>query len=233
MDINTSKISSKLYFMFLAASLFSCSKNTGRENIKKDPVVVAFDRLEPVSDMRVFTGGGVILDPAVDKKQIESYLDRNYSIKTSAGTRFYQSRFSEPGSTAEYGHTAFTFYDDGRVRYGADIINVKDLGGTRILRSMVTNKIEDDPIVVSDLFKYKFDTNLNGTYNYQYVVHGDNRRPEVSLLYYKLVRYDDQGNLKSLAFGTVHNELNELFSKTLTRFDTLAVKAYIIRYSAK
>jgi len=194
---------------------------------------VPFDGVVPVSGMRVFTAGGMILDPAIDKMPIENYLARNYSLKKSTGTRFYLSKFTEPGSNAEYDQTAFTCYDDGRLRYGAEITQVRDLGDTRILKSIVTNKIEDDPIVMSELFKYKFDINLNGTYNYQYVVHGDNRRPEVSLLYYKLARYDEKGNLKSLAFGTVHNELNESFVNTLTRFDTLAVQAYVLRYSAK
>jgi hypothetical protein len=233
MNTNTSKISSWLYFMFLTVTLFGCSKTIESEKFAKDPVVMIFNSLEPKFGMRLFTDGGAVLNQRIDGKTIQNYLDRDYGLKTNSGERFYQSKFFEPTFTDDYEKTSFTFYNDGRISYGAEIINIKNLGDTRILKSMVTNKIEDDPIVTSELFKYKFDTSSNGTYNYQYIVHGDERHTDVSLLYYKLVRYDDKGNLKSLAFGTVHNELNESFVKTLDRYDTLAVKAYTIRYSVK
>jgi hypothetical protein len=233
MDINKLRTLSKLSLLFLAVALFSCSKEAKIEQVEKATVVVAFDKLQPISEMRVFTGGTKVLDPRIDEKTVQNFLDRNYSLKTNAGVRFYQSKFVEPGTTDEYGKSAFIFYNDGRINYGAEIIKIKSLADTRIFESIVTNKIEDNPIVTSDLFKYKFVVNSNGTYNYQYVVHGGNQAPEVSLLYYKLVRYDDQGNLKSLAFGTVHNELNESFVRTLTQYDTLAVKAYKIDYTVK
>lgn len=228
----TPKITINVCVLLLAFSIFGCSKNKNSDDIIKDPVVMTFDKLEPVSGMEVFIGGGVQLDSQVYRKEIQSYLDRSYNLKTATGAIFYQSKFLEPVRN-DYEKSLFTFYDNGKISYGAEIINVKVEGGTGILKSIVTNKIEDDPIITSELFKYKFESNSNGTYNYQYVVHGDNRSLEVSLLYYKLVHYDDKGNLKSLAFGTVHNELNESFIKTLTRFDTLAVKAYHIKYSVK
>ncbi|MCC8425003.1 hypothetical protein [Mucilaginibacter sp. UR6-11] len=232
MHFKISGIRLKAGVLLLTVSVFGCSKNTGGDIIK-DPVIMTFDKLEPVSEMRVFTGRGMQLDPHLNSKTIQNYLDRNYSLKTKTGEIFYSSRFAEPDVSNGYGKTRFTFYDNGKIRYSAEIINVKVLGDTRILKSIVTNKIEDDPIIKSELFKYKFDTNLDGTYNYQYVVHGDNRSLDISLLYYKLVRYDDQGNLKSLAYGTVHNELNESFIQSLTQFDTLAVKAYRVKYSSK
>ncbi|WP_114941268.1 hypothetical protein [Mucilaginibacter endophyticus] len=233
MLFKTPQIVLKGCLLLLTVSIFGCSKKNDSDHTIKDPVVMTFDKLEPVSEMHVFTVGGVQLDSHNNSKTIQNYLDRNYSLKTKTGDIFYSSKFIEPGVTNNYGQTRFIFYDNGKIRYSADIINVKVLGDTRILKSTVTNKIEDDPIITAEFFKYKFDINLDGTYNYQYVVHGDNRSLDVSLLYYKLVRYDEKGNLKSLAYGIAHNELNESFIQTLTTFDTLAVKAYRIKYSSK
>jgi len=233
MRFKTPRMVLKGCIVLLAISISGCSKNKDSDNAIKDPVVLSFDKLEPVSEMSVFTGGGVQLDSHIYSKSIQNYLDRCYSLKTNTGVSLFQSKFIELTYSDGYGKAMFTFYDNGRVDYGTRIIAVKDLGDTRILKSIVTNKIKDDPIITSDLFKYQFDINSNGTYNYQYVVHGNHRSLEVSLLYYKLVQYDDKGNLKSLAFGTMHNELNESFIPKLGRFDTLAVKAYRIKYSVK
>lgn len=212
-----------ILFLFMG-----CDKGN---KIEKDAVKMTFDKLEPVSSMRVFTGNGIELDSQVHRDAINKFLDRLYSKKTNTGVIHYQSKFTEPDSS--YGNATFTFYDNGRITYAAEIIEVNEYGDAIVMKSAVTNKVEDDPIITSDLFKYEYDINSNGSYNVQYVTHGDDEFIDVSLLYYKLVRYDDEGNRKSLAFGTIHNEFNESFVQTLTQKDTLAVKEYRLKYSVK
>lgn len=217
-----------LAFTLLSLITVSCKKE---KEVSKYPIEMTFDTLDPVSEMRFFIGRAE-LNPQYNQETVQGFLDRYYSTKTATGIVSYQSRFTEPDADS-YRNPSFTFYSEDDIRYATDIIETKKQDDVTVMKSKVTNNIEDVPIVESDLFKYKFDLNPNGTYNYQYVVHKDDRSLEVSLLYYKLVRYDDQGNRKQLAFGTMHNELNESFIETLTARDTLAVKEYRLKYSIK
>ena len=212
-----------ILFLFMG-----CDKDN---KVEKDPVKMTFDKIEPVSSMRVFIRNGIELDALVHRDPINKFLDRLYSKKTNTGVIHYQSKFTEPDSS--YGNATFTFYDNGRITYAAEIIEVNEYDDAIVMKSAVTNKVENDPIITSDLFKYKYDINSSGSYNVQYVTYGDDEFIEVSLLYYKLVRYDEDRNRKLLAFGTIHNEFNESFVQTLTQNDTLAVKEYRLKYSVK
>lgn len=194
---------------------------------------MSLDSIKAVSEMRVFTEGGIELDAKTDKKAIDGFLNRDYVEKTANGITYALSRFTEP-AIEDYQGPEFKFYGAGTIKYAADIIGVKKYDDVTVMKSAVTNPVKDDPIVQSDLFKYKFALNSDGSYHYQYVVHKKSDQSlEVSLLYYKLVRYDDEGNRKQLAFGKVHNELNQPFVQTLKKSDTLAVKAYRLVYSVK
>lgn len=214
----------RIFYLPLVLLAFSgCKKEKEVSKASKDPVVMTFDSLQEGSAMNVFTSDGALLNA----RTITGFLDRKYRI----GSTNYISGFVAP--TDSYGKDLnFTFYDSGRITFAADIINEKKDGDATIMKSTVINDIKDNSIVTSDLFKYKFDVN-NNKYNYQYVVHRHDKSIDVSLLYYKLVRYNEQGELKEVAFGTVHNELNPDFVKSLTKRDTLAVKSYVIKYSVK
>lgn len=214
----------------LLAILSACIKEA---EVSKYPIQMTFDTLEPVTKMRFFIGG-TELNPKYHEETVNGFLDRYYSTKTGTGVISYQSKFTEP-NVDSYSNAYFTFDDRDEVKFSAvsKIIDVKRYDGVTVMKSAITNKIEDVPIVKSDLFKYKFEFNANGSYNYQYVVYEHERSLEVPLLYYKLVRYDEQGNRTDLAFGTMHNEFNESFIKTLTERDTLAIKEYRLTYSIK
>src|SRR3546814_18648537 len=79
----------------------------------------------------------------------------------------------------------------------------------------------DDPLATSNFFKYPFNPTQDGRrYYIHYVIRSDEQsKLEVPLLYYKLVRYNENGKLTSVDFGTVRNELNEAFIKTLGKKD--------------
>lgn len=217
-----------LAIVLLSVSVVSCKKEADNS---KYPIQMTFDVLEPISEMRFFIGENEI-NPQYNEVTVQGFLDRYYAEKTATGVINYQSKFNEPEADS-YSNSSFVFNAEDDIRYVADIIETKKRDDVTVMKSKVTNKIEDVPIVKSELFKYRFDLNPNGTYNYQYVVHEDDRSLDVSLLYYKLVRYDDNGNRKELAFGTVHNQFNEAFIKTLTVHDTLAIKEYRLKYSVK
>lgn len=196
------------------------------DNDDKYPIEMSFDEITAVSSMRIFTQEG-LLDSQTNQKVITDYLDRYYSINQTS----YNSKFHEPDDS--YGASStFTFYEDGKVSYAVQITDTYKEDDATIMKSVVQNKVEDMPVVKSDLFKYKFSLNDNGTYNYQYVTHYNNKSLVLSLLYYKLVRYKE-GKLASIDFGTVHNEFNENFISTLGVQDTLAVKQYALKYSVK
>src|SRR3546814_3395239 len=85
-----------------------------------------FDRIEPTSEMRLFTSGGTKLDNRSNVAAITGFLDRYYVI----GTTSYNSRFTEPGES--YGKANFTFYGDGRIAYSAvteitDVTRIDDV----------------------------------------------------------------------------------------------------------
>lgn len=218
-----------LAMIFSSLTSLSCEKSE-RHSIY--PMEMTFDALEPVSDMRFFIGETEI-NPQYNEVIVQGFLDRYYTKKTTTGVTSYQSKFIEPEQDS-YSNSSFVFNAEDDIRYAADIIETKKWDDVTVMKSKVTNKTEDVPIVKSDLFKYKFDLNANGTYNYHYVVsEKSNESLEVSLLYYKLVRYDNKGIRKELSFGTVHNQFNESFIKTLGERDTLAVKEYRLMYSQK
>lgn len=218
-----------LAMIFSSLASLSCKKS---EHPSLYPLEMTFDKLDQISEMRVFIGK-TELNAKNNEVTVQRFLDRYYSTKTESGTINYQSRFIEPEPDS-YDNHSFVFYDVDKVRYVTDIVETKKYGGVLLMKSIVVNKTEDSPIVKSDLFKYKFDLNADGTYNYHYVVsEKSNESLEVSLLYYKLVRYDDKGIRKELSFGTVHNQFNESFIKTLGERDTLAVKEYRLMYSLK
>ena len=217
-----------LAIALLSTIIVSCKKEA---KDSKYPIQMTFDTLEPSAEMRFFIGETEI-DPQYNKVAVQGFLDRYYIEKTATGIINYQSKFNEPEEDS-YSNSSFTFNAEDDIKYAADIIETRKEDDVTIMKSRVTNKIDDVSIVKSDLFKYKFDLNPDGTYNYQYVVHEYDGSLDVSLLYYKLVRYDDDGNRKELAFGTVHNQFNEAFIKTLAAHDTLAVKEYRLKYSVK
>ncbi|HTG56208.1 MAG TPA: hypothetical protein VL943_08075, partial [Niabella sp.] len=184
-----------------------------------------------VSDMRFFVGG-VELNAGSNQQNLQSFLERKYVTNTGTGTIHHQSNFTEP-DVNNYKNASFTYNSSDQIKYVVDIIEIKRQNNITILKSKVTNPVNLDPIVQSELFKYKFDINSNGTYNYQYVVKEADQSLEVSLVYYKLVRYNELGDREDLAFGKVHNQFNELFIKTLGARDTLAIKEYRLKYVAK
>lgn len=208
--------------------LSSCQKETHPQVL---PVRLTFSQLEPVSEMRLFAGG-IALNTISNQQTLQHFLERKYSTNTGTGTIHYQSNFVEPDANS-YRNTSFTYNGNDIVKYVADIIEITRIDGIAIMKSRVTNRVDDWPIVKSGLFKYKFDINANGTYNYQYIVTEGDRASDVSLLYYKLVRYNDAGERVELAFGTVHNQFNESFIKTLQARDTLAIKEYRLRYTGE
>ncbi|AWW30248.1 hypothetical protein DN752_08980 [Echinicola strongylocentroti] len=209
----------------LVVILGSC----GQEEETPDyPVTMTFDKIVTVSEMRVFAGGE-LLDSNGDIEVIGEFLDRYYSI----GSTSYNSKFVEPG--ANYGDGAeITFFADGRIHYASQIIEVKRKDGTIIMKSKVTNEVEDFPLVESDFFKYPYDVTDNGRYSVHHVMYGDERSAlDVALQYFKLVRYDKDDKLVSVDFGTRHNEFDEDFLESLTDRDTLALKSYRLKYSVK
>ncbi|WP_114792692.1 hypothetical protein U0035_01260 [Niabella yanshanensis] len=218
------------FFLCLTFAVNSCSKEEKEIAAPDFPVQLSFDQLSPVSEMRFFVGG-VELNGGSNQQSLQSFLERKYTTNTGTGTIHYQSGFIEPDAN-NYKNTSFTYNSYEQVKYVVDIIEIKRQNDITILKSKVTNRVDLDPIVQSELFKYQFDINSNGTYNYQYVVNETDQSLEVSLLYYKLVRYNDQGEREDLAFGKVHNQFNELFIKTLGARDTLAIKEYRLKYVA-
>ncbi|WP_353127242.1 hypothetical protein [Parapedobacter pyrenivorans] len=210
--------------------LYSCSKE---KEVVKYPYQMTFDAIKPVSEMRFFIGG-TEFDPKYHEQTVQGFLDRLYSEKTNTGYTSYWSKFVEHDPDW-FADSYFTVEDEDIIKYSAlsEISDVSRVGETTVLTFSATNKVSDDPIVKSDLFKYDIDINSNGTYNIQFVVHNQERALEVSRLYYKLVRYDESGNRKQLSFGTISNEFNESFIKTLTERDTLAIKEYRLIYSIK
>ncbi|MBK1439848.1 hypothetical protein JHJ32_07625 [Parapedobacter sp. ISTM3] len=222
----------KKIFTLLSALgiLYSCSKET---EVVKYPYQLTFDAIEPVSEMRFFIGE-TELDPKYHEETLQGFLDRLYSEKTNTGYRYYQSKFTEQDPDW-FADSYFTFDGKDIIQFSAlsEISNINQVGETTVLKSSATNKVTDDPIVKSDLFKYDIDINSNGTYNIQFIVRNQEHALEVSRLYYKLVRYDENGNRKQLSFGTISNEFNESFIKTLTERDTLAIKEYRLKYSMK
>lgn len=209
----------------------SCNKRVHEAELPHPPVQLTFDQLDPISEMRFFSAG-VELNFQNNQQNLQRFLDRKYYTNTGTGTIHHQSEFREPDAGA-YRNTSFTYQGDNRIQYAVNIVDIQRFNDITILKSGVTNNVDDVPIVRSGLFKYKFDINANGTYNYQYIVNEGDQLVDVSLLYYKLVRYDEQGERKELAFGTVHNQFNELFIKTLQARDTLAIKEYRVKYTAK
>lgn len=219
------------FLLCLAFAGGSCSKEEKEIAPPKFPVQLSFDQLSPVSDMRFFVGG-IELNAGSNQQNLQSFLQRKYSTNTGTGTIHHQSNFTEPDAN-NYKNTSFTYNSNEQIKYVVDIIEIKRQNNITILKSKVTNPVGLDPIVKSELFKYKFDINSNGTYNYQYVVNEADQSLDVSLVYYKLVRYNEKGEREDLAFGKVHNQFNELFVKTLGARDTLAIKEYRLKYVAK
>lgn len=217
--------------LILLSILCACSKET--TEVSKYPTQMTFDAIEPVSEMRFFIGG-TELDPKYHEQTVQGFLDRLYSEKTDTGFISYWSKFTEqdPESFAD---SYFILEGKDIIKYSAlsEIVNKSEIGEKTALKFSATNKVTDDPVVKSDLFKYDMDINSNDTYNIQFIVRNQERALEVSLLYYKLVRYDDNGNRKQLSFGNISNEFNESFIKTLTERDTLAIKEYRLKYSIK
>jgi len=210
--------------------LHSCSKE---KEVVEYPYQMTFDAIEPASEMRFFIGG-TELDPNYNQQTVQGFLDRLYSEKTNTGYTSYWSRFVEQ-DPEWFADSYFTFEGKDIIKYSglSEIGDISRIGDATVLKSSATNKVSDDPIVKSDLFKYGIDINSNGTYNIQFIVHNRERALEVSRLYYKLVRYDESGNRTQLSFGTISNEFNESFIKTLTERDTLAIKEYRLIYSSK
>lgn len=209
--------------------LSSCEKE---EPSPVYPVKMTFDGIEPVSEMQVYTSDGRLLDAGTNAATISDFLDRYYWI----GSTWYNSAFVEPNEEA-FRKAYFTFFDDGGIDYSAivEISDIERVDDILLLRTPFTNKVENDSLGASAFFKYPFKTTQDGNrYYIHYVVRSDERSElQVPLLYYKLVRYDENGNLSSVNFGTARNELNPAFIQTLGAGDTLAVKSYILNYSAK
>lgn len=210
--------------------VYSCNKET---EVTKYPYQMTFDAIEPVSEMRFFIGG-TELNPKYHEKTVQGFLDRLYSERTSSGYRYYQSKFIEQDPDW-FANSWFTFEGKNIIKHSAfsETFQATETDDATVLKSSVTNKVEDNSIVTSNLFKYGIDLNPNGSYNIQFVVRNREQTLEVSRLYYKLVRYDQSGNRTALSFGTVSNEFNEAFIKTMTARDTLAIKEYRLRYSMK
>ncbi|MCH5719565.1 hypothetical protein [Niabella hibiscisoli] len=219
------------FLLFVVVFQSSCTKDAEEVTTAGYPLQLAFDQLISVSEMRFFVAGSE-LDPKNNQQNLLNFLERQYVTTNGNSTILHLSNFKEPNADS-YRNSNFVYHSKDQVRYVTDIINIERLNGVSIMKSGVTNKVADVPIVESDLFKYKFDINSNGTYNYQYIVHEGDPSVEVSLLYYKLVRYNAQGERKELAFGTVHNQFNEQFIQTLQARDTLAVKEYRLKYVVK
>ncbi|AGA76809.1 hypothetical protein [Echinicola vietnamensis] len=212
-------------FLCLMVVLCSCDKE---EEVPDYPVTMTFDTIAATSDMRVYAGVK-LLDTRTDSAVIAEFLDRYYSI----GSTFYNSRFEEPGMN--YGAGAqITFFADGRIRYATEITEMKREYDAIIMKSTVTNEVEDSPLVATEFYKFPYDISKNGRYDVHHIMYGDERSAlDVTLLYYKLVRYNKDNKLMSVDFGTSHNEFNEDFLDTLTDRDTLALKSYRLKYSVK
>lgn len=215
----------------LSATIFSCKKETTGDS--KYPIQMTFDAIEPVSEMRFFVGA-TELDPKYNEKTVQEFLDRLYFEKTNTDIISYQSKFVEPDPDW-FANSYFTFEGKGITKSSGltEIVNKSKIGEVTALKFSATNKVADDPIVKSDLFKYDIDINSNDTYNIQFIVRHQDRTLELSRLHYKLVRYDEDGNRKQLSFGHMSNEFNESFIQTLTERDTLAIKEYRLKYSVK
>ena len=210
--------------------LLSCSKDHQPET---RPFEMTFDGIETLSPMQVFTEGGRTIDPETNPTNVQHFLEEQYNGVSEDRMIFYNAAFREPRAE-DYQNASFRFDGKGKVKYAADIIAEEQYDDATVMISTVSNAVEDVPIVTSDLFKYPYAVHDNGRYNYQYVVHQVNEKAlNVSLLYYKLVRYDEEGNRTQLAWGTVHNEWNESFVQTLNKRDTLAIQTYQLKYSVK
>lgn len=216
----------KLLFALLAsAALVGCSD----DNETTYPITLTYDGIEPRSEMSVFTEGGKKL---TSETTISNFLAHEYIIYTPGGVTWYNSAFVEPDETNA--KTSDFIFQEDRTLYSVDIKDIFKEGDATIMRSVIDNKADSTSVVKSGLLKYSPKLDEYDNYYYQYVIHGDYHKAlDLSLLYYKLVRYDENGKIKNLIFGTVHNEFDESFLSTLTARDTLAVKQYALKYSRK
>lgn len=212
----------KNYLILVLLLIVNCGKDSNEGYTY--PRTMTFDKIEVKSNLTVY-GGGVILNEGSQQKTISDFLRRNYTI----GSISYNSAFREPDSDSETKY--FTLFEDGSIDYSIPIIERKEENGVHILISSIENELKDDAIVSTDLFKYKYRINRN-YYNYQYVTHIHEKSIEVSLISFKIVRYNNN-ILTSIEFGIYHNEFNPEFINTLKQNDTLAVKEYILTYSEK
>ncbi|GGZ23780.1 hypothetical protein GCM10007049_15990 [Echinicola pacifica] len=207
------------------AVFYSCEE---QEQLPAYPITLTFDSIAVKSEMRVFAGGE-LLDPLSENISIADYLGRYYTI----GFTSYNSKFVEPG--INYGDGArFTYFANGRISFASEISAVERVEDAIIMKSNLMNEVEDTPLVDTDFFKFPYDISSYGQYTIQHIMYGEEQSAlEVALLYYKLVRYSEEGTLISVDFGTVHNVFNEDFIEHMTSQDTLAVKSYRLHYSAK
>lgn len=220
----------KLLFILLLTFFVACDNDD--DKVSEYPVVMSFDNINPLYDTKMYTDGGVMISEEYNKKVFTNFLDRNYTIYSSESIISYNSTFRDPRDYNYYGDVDLIFYSPDDIVFAVDIIDVKREEGVMILKSSIKNEVKDMPIVMSELFKYKYYIK-DKYYNYQYILRGDNKSVDVSLFSYKLIRYDENGELKSVSVGCDHNEFNESFVSTLTKFDTLAVREYKMRYLAK
>lgn len=228
--MNAKQIKNIFILLSLFSILYSCSKEA---EVTKYPYQMTFDTIEPVSEMRFFIGE-TELNPTHHEKTLQEFLDRLYFEETPTSSISHQSKFV--GQDPDwFANSYFTFENKDIIKFSGltEIINKSEISEVTALKFSATNKVADNPIVKSDLFKYNIDINPNDTYNIQFIVRKQEDILEVSRLYYKLVRYDDNGNRKQLSFGTLSNEFNESFIKTLNERDTLAIKEYRLRYSIR
>src|SRR3546814_14082868 len=70
--------------LLLTGFLAACDK---KEELPVYPVKMTFDRIEPTSEMRVFTSGGTKLDNRSNVAAITGFLDRYYVIGRSEERR--------------------------------------------------------------------------------------------------------------------------------------------------
>lgn len=221
----------KLSLALLAAlATAACNKS---EETPKYPCEMTFDKIEAVSDMKIYVNGGREIDKEVNGDAFYGFLARRYVVRTETGWTEYLSEFVEPDDT--YGaNSSIIYLDENDIRYSPIVIgDVERKDDVMILKTESKNNIEQNSIINSWLPKYQYDINLYGYYQYQYIVYEGDNSCDMPLLYYKLVKYDSDRKFKSVAFGTLHNELYQQFVNTLGPFDTLAVKQYILKFSAK
>lgn len=218
----------KLLFILSLTLFVACDDD---DKVSEYPVVMSFDNIKPLCDTKMYTDGGVMIREEHNKKVFTNFLDRSYTIYSSGSMVSYNSTFRDPRDY-NYGDVDLVFYSPDDIVFAADIIDVKRDEDVMILKSSVKNEVKDWSIVTSDFFKYKYDI-TDKYYNYQYVLRGDSKSIDVSLVSYKLIRYDENGELQSVTVGLDYNEFNKSFVSTLTKFDTLAVREYKMRYLAK